>query len=67
MVLDGKLQDDGTGLLIADGLTGAVDYTINHVPKTSPFHYHVDAKFDKASGQGTRREMRPCLLDFTKN
>lgn len=67
MTLDGKLQDDGSAVLTARGLTGNPNYTAGRVAEMTPFVYHVDAMFGATSGQGKRIETRPCNFTFSKS
>jgi len=64
--LDGKIQPDGTAMLLASGLTGPSTYNVGKVMPDIPFSYHVDARFDTTHGAGTRVELRPCNVTFAK-
>lgn len=64
--LDGKVQADGSAKFYADGLVGASEAAVGHIPAGSEYGYHVDAKFSEDSGTGKRVEGRPCSVTFTK-
>ncbi len=68
LLFDGTLQDDGSVTITADGITGDPKYSVGHLPSGTELTWHADAKFDAAagSGTGTRTEIRPCSLYFTK-
>ena len=64
--LDGKILADGGAKFYADGLVGASEAAVGHIPTGSEYGYHVDAKFSEESGTGKRVEGRPCSVTFTK-
>ena len=64
--LDGKILGDGGAKFYADGLVGASEAAVGHIPAGSEYGYHVDAKFTEESGTGKRVEGRPCSVTFTK-
>ena len=64
--LDGKIQPDGTALLLASGLTGPSNFNVGKVMPDTPYSFHVDARFDATQGSGTRVEVRPCHVTFAK-
>src|SRR5579871_453842 len=64
--LDGKVQADGSAKFYVDGLVGASEAAVGHIPAGSEYGYHVDAKFSEDSGTGKRVEGRPCSVTFTK-
>jgi hypothetical protein len=64
LMLDGKIQADGTGSLFAKGLVGSI--AAAGVPIGTPYFYHVAAHFDDKSGTGHRLDGRPCNLTFVK-
>ena len=64
--LDGRLKADGTATLAASGLTGSAEYSVGHVPKLTPYNYHMTAHFAGDRGTATRDELRPCTAQFSK-
>ena len=66
LLMDGKINPDGTATLVAKGLTASPKATLNNLKAGSPFGYTVTAKFDERSGTGNRNENRPCTVTFTK-
>jgi hypothetical protein len=65
--LDGTIAPDGSASLYVDGIVGAAPYAVGERPAGTQYGYHVDAKFDGASGTGHRVEGRPCTVTFAKN
>jgi hypothetical protein len=64
--VDGKIQLDGSAELYAHGLTSAAAFTVGNVPSGTPVGYHILARFDGASGSGSRVELRPCKFTALK-
>lgn len=64
--LDGKVLADGGAKIYANGLVGASEAAVGHIPAGSEYGYHVDANFSEESGTGKRVEGRPCSVTFTK-
>jgi hypothetical protein len=64
--IGGKIQQDGTARFYADGLVGASDAAVGHLPPGSEYGYHIDAKFIENEGTGHRVEGRACDLTFTR-
>jgi hypothetical protein len=64
--LSGQIDADGDALLIMQGLTGNIRYTLGNVNPGAPFHYTITAHFDADHGTGKRNEGRDCALDFVK-
>ena len=66
LTLEGPIQPDGTAMLSADGLTGSPEYAVGRVNTGTLYHYHMQARFDRARGTGSRVELRPCDAVFTR-
>jgi hypothetical protein len=66
LTLDGGIQPDGSAQIEARGLTGDPNYSVDRVPKTTPYRYHATARFDGSRGAGSRVETRICNLSFVK-
>jgi hypothetical protein len=64
--IDGKIQRDGSASFYADGLVGASDAAVGHVPSGTEYGYHIDAKFVDDEGTGHRVEGRSCDLTFRR-
>ncbi len=64
--LDGKVLADGDAKIYADGLVGASEAAVGHVPAGTEYGYHVEAKFSEESGSGKRVEGRPCTVTFSR-
>ncbi|MBD5657288.1 MAG: caspase family protein, partial [Candidatus Eremiobacteraeota bacterium] len=67
LVIDGRIEPDGSSMLNAHGLTGSPQYAVGRVAPLTAYAYHVTAHFDAARGTGTRVELRPCTLLFEKS
>ncbi|MGB8356643.1 MAG: hypothetical protein WCD79_22285 [Chthoniobacteraceae bacterium] len=66
LVLDGKINPDGSADLTATGLTGKPAYSLGNVPQGTPFTYQVKARFEASGGTGTRIEGRTENFTFDK-
>jgi hypothetical protein len=66
LILDGRIQVDGSADIYAHGLTGNSRYTPGALPPGSPIGYHIQAKFDGSSGTGSRVELRACNFTALK-
>jgi hypothetical protein len=64
--LEGRIEPDGSALLMARGLTGDPDFTLDRLQSGSPYAYSVKAHFDESRASGKRVELRPCELTFVK-
>ena len=65
--IDGRIAADGTGKLYANGRTGSKEYVPGRdTPRGTEYGYNINAKFEGATGTGTRLEGRPCTLQFEK-
>lgn len=64
--LTGQIRADGDALLVMEGLTGNIGYTLGKVNPGTPYRYTIKAHFDAAHGTGKRNEGRACTLDFAK-
>ena len=67
LLIDGTIEDDGTGRLYASGYTGSKEFVPGvDTPRGTSFGYHIRAHFDEKHGDGTRVEGRPCTLEFDR-
>ncbi|HEY1208600.1 MAG TPA: hypothetical protein VGE85_04475 [Terracidiphilus sp.] len=67
LLIEGKIADDGTARLYAEGRTGSKEYVPGRdTPSGTEFGYHIKAQFNDRSGTGTRVEGRPCTFEFDK-
>jgi hypothetical protein len=66
LILDGKIQADGSAEIFAHGLTGNSRYTPGALPPGSPIGYRIQAKFEHTSATGSRVENRPCTFTALK-
>ncbi|SDC79893.1 hypothetical protein [Paraburkholderia lycopersici] len=67
LTLDGKLEPDGSGTLVAQGLATSTPHAIGRMDKPSPYTYEVSTQFDATSGSGSRTGMRKCGFVFVKD
>jgi hypothetical protein len=67
LTIDGAIKPDGSAILLAQGLTGRPSYSVDRVQSLTPYAYHVTAHFGPTQGTGTRIELRPCDLQFSKS
>jgi hypothetical protein len=67
LVIEGKINADGTGKLYAKGRTGSKEFVPGRdTPRGTEYAYNIDAHFKEKTGTGTRIEGRPCSLQFEK-
>ena len=64
--IEGKIGADGNAVLDAHARTGDPDHAVNHPPPSSPYAFHVEARFDGARGSGRRLEQRVCNFAFER-
>jgi hypothetical protein len=64
--LDGRIDGEGSARLDAHGRTGDPDYAVNQPPPSSPYTFHIEARFDGARGTGRRLETRVCTFVFDR-
>jgi len=62
----GTIGADGSARLDARGRTGNPEYAVDHPPQSSPYTFHVEARFDGAHGTGRRIEARVCSFAFDR-
>jgi class 3 adenylate cyclase len=63
--MEGEIRADGSALLGVRGFTADPKFNPRRLPPGSPYRYQVTARFDGASGTGTRND-RPCELAFRR-
>ena len=66
LMIDGRIQPDGTAELKANGVTDAPEFSVNNIAKGTPYGYRINARFDDSQGTGSRIEGRTCNFIFTK-
>ena len=64
--IDGRIGADGSALLDAHGRTGDPDYAVAQPPPSSPYAFHIEARFDAGHGSGRRVEQRVCSFAFDR-
>ena len=64
--IEGPIDADGSARLDARGRTGEPDFAVQHPPPSSPYSFHIDARFDGARGSGRRLEQRACNFVFER-
>ena len=64
--IEGPIGADGSARLDAHGRTGDPDYAVQHPPPSSPYSFHIDARFEGARGSGRRLEQRVCNFVFER-
>lgn len=62
LTVEAAIQLDGSAELFAQGLTNDGIYSVGGVPPGSPYSYRILAKFEGASGTGSRVELRLCTF-----
>lgn len=72
LLIEGKIKDDGTAKLSANGLVASRKYATGiFTTKGEEYSYDVKAQFQDAQGTGTKSkglgiEGRTCTFDFVK-
>jgi hypothetical protein len=64
--IGGPIGGDGSARLDARGRTGNPEYAVDHPPSSSPYAFHIEARFDPAHGTGKRLEARVCTFAFDR-
>jgi hypothetical protein len=64
--IEGPIGADGSARLDANGRTGDPDHAVQHPPPSSPYSFHIDARFEGARGSGRRLEQRVCNFVFAR-
>jgi len=64
--LDGKINPDGSAIIMATGLSGDPKYNTRNYQKGHPYSYHIDASFSDFKGTGHRIENRVCNITFIR-
>jgi hypothetical protein len=64
--LTGKIEADGSGTLMAMGLTNVPETTIGFVKPGTHFAFPVTVHFEATKGTGIRTIGRPCQFSFTR-
>jgi hypothetical protein len=67
LLIEGKIEADGSGKLYATGRTGSKEYVPGRdTPRGTEYSYNIDAHFKDTTGSGNRVEGRPCSYQFEK-
>ena len=64
--IEGPIGADGSARLDANGRTGDPDHAVQHPPPSSPYSFHIDARFEGARGSGRRLAQRVCNFVFER-
>ena len=64
--IEGPIGADGNARLDAHGRTGDPDHAVGQPPPSSPYAFHIDARFVAARGSGRRLEQRVCNFAFER-
>jgi hypothetical protein len=64
--IEGRIGADGNAMLDARGRTGDPEFAVNQPPPSSPYSYHVEARFEGGRGTGRRLEQRVCNFEFVR-
>jgi hypothetical protein len=64
--IEGPIGADGSARLDAKGRTGDPDHAVQHPPPSSPYSFHIDARFEATRGTGRRLEQRVCNFVFER-
>lgn len=68
LLIEGKIEADGTARLYATGRTGSKEYVPGRdTPRGTEYSYSIDARFKGTEGTGKRVEGRPCSFQFEKH
>jgi len=67
LVIDGKIQPDGSADLSVRGVTGDAKYNLGHTNSGTPYNYEVKAHFDGSRGTGTRLGGRISNYTFVRS
>ena len=72
LLIEGKIADDGSAKLSANGLVASRKYARGvFTRKSDEYSYDIKAQFSEREGRGTRNEGlgivgRPCIFEFSK-
>jgi hypothetical protein len=64
--IDGRIDADGSARFDAYGRTGDPDFAVGQPPPSSPYAFHIDARFEGTRGSGRRLEQRICNFAFER-
>ena len=64
--LDGRIKNDGSAALVAQGITNIPAYALYRLPKGTQYTRAVTAQFEGASGSGSWVTRRICEFRFKK-
>ena len=64
--IEGQIGADGKAILDARGRTGDPEFAVGQPPPSSPYSFHIEARFDGQRGSGRRLEQRVCDFDFVR-
>jgi hypothetical protein len=63
----GKVSDDGSLEITATGNTGRSEYSVGKVAQGTPYSYTMQGRLSGATGEATRKEVRPCTAVFARS
>jgi hypothetical protein len=66
LTLEGKVEPDGSAILIGEGLSGDSDHNIGFAPRQGRISFRVTARFEATLGTG-RAGIRGCKFTFNKH
>ena len=66
VVYTGSVRDDGALEIEAAGNTGHAEYAVGQVARGTRYGYSMRGRLTGATGQATRREVRPCTATFVR-
>jgi hypothetical protein len=72
LLIEGKIKDDGSAKLSANGLVASREYATGiFTTKSEDYSYNIKAEFKDSTGTGVRDKGlgivgRPCTFDFAK-
>ena len=64
--IDGPIGADGSARFDAHGRTGDPDHAVGQPPSSTPYSFHIEARFEGARGSGRRLEQRVCNFTFER-
>lgn len=64
--IEGQIGADGTAVLDGHGRTGDPEFAVKQPPPSSPYSYHIEARFEGSGGSGRRLEQRVCSFEFVR-
>jgi hypothetical protein len=66
LTLKGKIQPDGSASIEGRGISNDPRYTVDNAATGTPYAYRAVAHFEGSRGTGSKTDIRPCSLTFTR-